>query len=1209
MGVSNWVKSVEYVAVTIGGTSTSNTGNLLTKGQNYENCVPFSTSHSAQDYYDSKVIDIWFTGTTESGIINFRRWDQRGSAAYVKCYVVEFEPEEVRVQQGSFSVTSTATHTVTLPTTLSGTDRAFMTHHWRANSNTQYTQRIAVRGRVTNTTSIDFYRYSTSDSCDGHWFLAEDLKDNFRVIHKSGSSAGSGQTNYFKSGGVSDPWRTFLIGSFASLSSSDYPNRNLPRFYMYGDGSFRWDKQDVSYYTIYYAMQVVEIQDKSKVYVPFEHYPDGWTTPTQRDRAIGGKANYVPWVVDLDTSSIVYANAQGFMRTETNQEQAINESMAGIWLTASGTISKIKSGSTYTTYTSACQAVDWAGIDIDIGTADPADIIPEGFGPGKSFVKTVENFRFEVEDHVGARVLTKGQNWENCVAFVSNRGNASGNDRSRENIVMVSILEPGIVTFKCWDATNRVVADVSVVEFWPDQVKVQQIQFSQQGVTTTNVPIDPVSDVNKAFILSTILAIDNSYQVDHTATRVRFTDVDNVELYRYSTGYENEVCFFVVEDLQGHFDTRHATSTWADTNQSWYNDSLHYGHYQTFLICSYASASTSDYPSRWSVRTYYINENRPAYSTKTDPSYYNIYVAWTAVVFNTDMYHTVLYTKSLTGATSTLNSTYTANFADHSHALTCFSINNMSNGQCTTTAEQGTNEAFHTVRITDYETRNIEFTKAGGTYNTYSGFYLVDWIGYHHHVDGGVNNSGTPTRTRPLVSLERNYQSTSTGLVQVYLSKGQNIKQCVPFVNQETGMNDYDVYRMYKTAYRNEDPDGFKIRYGAGQNAARKHTVYVAEFHPDVKVQYGTAYTGNASIQKTIEEVNLNRAFIHFYGFSDNSEHFARNNAICGRIVDSTTIEFVRANTGGVMYMGYYIVECPEEGDQSMWEVQRTYYTSLGGAANVYCWFSNFPRPDRTIFLSSHSTTAANDYPYRNFYRVYHRMDHGIQFNKQDSSYYSINNAAVQSIEMNPSMVDRGFRAWSNYITLSTTNPLTVPFRLPDDDRFEIYRTMAINMPQSGECRVDTSAEQGLRETMHHFTFIDEGDGFTESMEAEKYGSSYTTYNFPYVYQFPDFNKYYFEGYVTEQGDPVSREVRAYRTSTGELVDLTSSVSGTGYFWVETPYYEKHHIVCHDDEAGFDYNDLIYGEVWPTVISGTYAYQEGRVTTSGIPEGVPLGLQ
>jgi hypothetical protein len=122
-----------------------------------------------------------------------------------------------------------------------------------------------------------------------------------------------------------------------------------------------------------------------------------------------------------------------------------------------------------------------------------------------------------------------------------------------------------------------------------------------------------------------------------------------------------------------------------------------------------------------------------------------------------------------------------------------------------------------------------------------------------------------------------------------------------------------------------------------------------------------------------------------------------------------------------------------------------------------------------------------------------------------------------------------------------------------------------------------------------------------------KSSASYTSYAGICVTEVPDFNKYYIEGYTKEQRSNVSREVRAYRSLTSELVDSVTSSSGTGYFFVETPYSDAHYIICLDDSASPDYNDLIYGRIYPTVISGTFAYNEGLVTTSGFSIGVPLG--
>lgn len=84
------------------------------------------------------------------------------------------------------------------------------------------------------------------------------------------------------------------------------------------------------------------------------------------------------------------------------------------------------------------------------------------------------------------------------------------------------------------------------------------------------------------------------------------------------------------------------------------------------------------------------------------------------------------------------------------------------------------------------------------------------------------------------------------------------------------------------------------------------------------------------------------------------------------------------------------------------------------------------------------------------------------------------------------------------------------------------------------------------------------------------------------VYTFS--NKFLYEGYVTENSTPVNRQVRLYYRDTGELIDDTTSSGVGGYFRLETTYNESHYAVCLDDEGGVDYNDLIYGNVYP--ISG-----------------------
>ena len=77
----------------------------------------------------------------------------------------------------------------------------------------------------------------------------------------------------------------------------------------------------------------------------------------------------------------------------------------------------------------------------------------------------------------------------------------------------------------------------------------------------------------------------------------------------------------------------------------------------------------------------------------------------------------------------------------------------------------------------------------------------------------------------------------------------------------------------------------------------------------------------------------------------------------------------------------------------------------------------------------------------------------------------------------------------------------------------------------------------------------------------------------------------YFSGYVYELGSPVQRTLFLHRRDNGVLADTITS-SGNGYYYLETTYSGSHYVVCLDDSAGEDYNDLIIGDIYPTTISG-----------------------
>lgn len=77
----------------------------------------------------------------------------------------------------------------------------------------------------------------------------------------------------------------------------------------------------------------------------------------------------------------------------------------------------------------------------------------------------------------------------------------------------------------------------------------------------------------------------------------------------------------------------------------------------------------------------------------------------------------------------------------------------------------------------------------------------------------------------------------------------------------------------------------------------------------------------------------------------------------------------------------------------------------------------------------------------------------------------------------------------------------------------------------------------------------------------------------------------YFSGYVFEDGTASSRTVYLHKRFDGSLEDTVVS-NESGYYYLETTSSGSHYIVCLDDEAGKDYNDLIIGGVYPTTILG-----------------------
>lgn len=1199
MSVSSFVESIEYVEFSVGSTATSVSTNL-TKGQNYANCVPFFTSHSTGEYYDCKFFDVYFSGTTESGVLNARRWDQRSNTANVKCYVVEFNPDEIRVQQGTFSVTSAATHTVTLPITLSGVDKTAMVFSSRASSDYQYISPHAVRGRVVDTTSIDFYRNNVTGSCDGHWFLFEDMGNNFKVSHGDGSFTSSAQDFIYSGQETIDHLRAFFICSFASSNvTAGYVNRETCRAYLLGESIIRFDKDDVNY-TIYYAFQVIEFLDKTKIYTPLEiDTPQGigaGSTTTTRDFSLNSDTRVLP-MFNADTSTPICGMVQGLAKINTSVAAAIDETFTSVKVLASGIVYE-KCDVGYTNSNTSCIVVDWAGITVDTGiNTDP--VIPEGNAPGQSFVKSVENFRFTMEDYFGARPLSKGQAWENCVTFCTFRGTGTY-DYLHYHLTKVWLVSPGIVCFKHWYSGGyQIYVDVSVVEFYPSQVKVQHLNVETKGAVTTNVAIEGVSNINKCFIVSNFMSSNNHQYPSTQFFRASFTSTTNVELYKY-TASANEsmpVSLFVVEDLGDNFTTAHYTTSITNVLSMFRDDSWLANTY--FILISYAADTTTTYPGRMFIKAYQQYEHYPVYGDRSDSSN-TFYCYVTLVGFNDRRIHTSGVWSTFTAGVSTVTTTYSSLFSEHSHALTIVPPVMTSTMRSDTSAAAGITEGFVTARITDYETYTVELSKTGSTYVTQGAYQVVDWIGYHYQDSNNIiQNSLTPTRS-VVNSIQKENFSGSTYGHYIYLTKGQNINQCVPFLSSSIYSSDGSVRRLYPGIFRKSDPDSFFVRPGTSSVSSINLLLYIVEFGDRVKVQYGSGYTSGTTktFTTSFQEVVLSKAFLVFYTFTNSSRTYTSASKVCGYFSSSSELTFNRYNADDWIYITWYVVECIDDSD--LWTVQHLYRTTVGEAADAYATLTYIPDYRKSMLLASISAATDTTYPSYALYRAYHRQDELIQFSKSNATG-GITDMNVDVIEMSDIVRTLGFKAASDFITFSAGTSST-NFDLVARGAFNTDRSMILSSALlTGESRLDTSTATYVGEAYVKYDFVD-----SDTISLSRTSSNAVAYCFPYIYQWPEYNKYYMEGWVSEMGEPVSRQVIAFRSSTKEIIDKTMSVSGTGYFFLETPFYEEHDVVCYDDNVGLNFNHLIYKNILPITISGTFAYNQG-LTVSGVAEGIPIG--
>ena len=1168
--MAEMVKTVEFIEITQDSSSVLSSVDL-TKGQNYENCVPFMSLHGCSDYMDSHFMDVYFNGTTISGVINFQRNEARSCAMYIKCFVVEFDPNEVKVQQGSFSALPAGTTTAySTPESFDQTKTACQTYWWSSSASQRWDIHL-VRVRVlSNGTQIDMYRNEAGGTVTGHYFLFEDISatnEHFSVYHSYDNFTGTAQDrrpsgNALPGGHKNDPTRTWPIFTYAcSDGGVTYNDRQTVRVWNYFKTFWRADRSYAGG-TIYPSWQLITFNDDSKVYIS-----------DQREVATGAAGvTTAVWnfnrPVDLNKAMIVSSTpiARG---TSTSASQ-----IDSLWVSHKFNSStqaqreRNSDGGSNTSY-EGLTVIDWGGGVINTGTN------PSPLDPDITPVKSVETFRIDNLSYWYYHDLTKGQDVSNCVVFASSRG--EGVTQIREHKCITWIREPGVVITHRTDSGGDAYVDISVVEFYPDQVRVEQGYFTHWGTGTETITLASGVDTSKAFLLANWEQNEATYW-SRSSIRCRFVSSgDQVEFYRHDTGNSTHGAYWVVEDLTGEWIDVYHTANTATTYLNVYRPT--YAHYyNSFDLGSYAVSTDAYYVDRGTCRFGHTPSGHRVFGHRNS-NYDTIYMNIQNIKFLDDRRHVHMYAPSMDTSTSQVTGNISASHIGNEDAWTVFNANLNNVGRGDQTGSDDHRGCFHTIRIVNSNTQ-MEIsrdTPAGVTLSpSYGG--LIDWIG-EGHPDQDAKFSSLANVNNPTNSLVRNiYHSEGSVSSTTYhhLPDGMRAENCVPFASwRAESSNNYQVYlqRKYNVDVKNSKFIGCGEASGTGNGM--DESVYIVEFDPrQVKVQHFThVFTGTSSAPTIPEEVDLTRTFMQFHMVSDDWGSYQSRNKVRGKFTDASTLHFQRENSANSVMLSIFLVECL----QDQWYVSHAVNDTSEAAGTLYDYV-NFGSGQGQIIrflIGSYAVTTDAIYTDRTCWRIYPDQRHGIIWNRS-GNYDNMYRRACEAIEFNRAY---GIRQGGYFTDL--TSGVTSETKGSIGHYWDIDRSIACMSHVGSQGRTDGTSANDANASCHKVVLTD-----SNTATITNFNGGVSSWNWFNWVEWPEYKTHYFEGNITERNAPISRPVACFRADTNELMDSTVSASGTGYYRLETSYDGPHYIVCQDDDSGLDYNHLVLGKMTPATISG-----------------------
>jgi len=1134
--MSNIVKSVEFFDFTL--VSTTTTSGVLSKSQDISNCVPFVSARGNSNSLQAHMMDVFFSSAGGNNYVNVERINSNGTQ-YCKVYVIEFDSNEIDVQQGSFSFSGSSSNVSITEVDLNYAAMVFY-HKSPNNNRADYT---FLRGKFSSSSQLEFRKGASSGSLNGHYYVFEAKNQQFSVESHDWSCASS--TNVSFNTPLSNV-RGLLVSSYYSDYTANAPS------YIFSYSTRRnrrtvsvakFSGSSTSYGTSFFISFNDDKRHTQRRYVSFSNSD----TTKQYD---------LDYVVNLNSSMAVSDNIQSMCSVNTTAGNYVNNGFVSCELTTASGL-EVKRGGSGTAGNSYVQVFDWNGLDIPEGN----NLSP--LASGISCAKSVENTVLTISGHerYTEYILTKGQNINNCVPFASSYGTANDFSRQMYNIWFES---PSLVCVERGGLDSTSYINLNVVEFYPEQVKVRSNSILITD-NYSNISISPVDRKKTALMFHGSPRDNSTTRADASLVRGRFTTSSGIEFYRYNSSSWWIGTYYTFEDLGSVFEVEQHEGSFTTYSRD--ISSLEMEPNTTFLIGSYASSYNSSAPSYVCARLTYQGIRTVGFNKSSSAStgYYCVFI----IKFIDNREHVQNIYQYLNNSTSSATQSLYPKFVGHTNSITVY-VNTRPGGTNSTTTGSYLNDSWCMITLISDDTLEISIGSNGGV-NVSAAFSVIDWVGYAPQLEDThkYGNNRINSIERMTLTLAGNeYQASK------YISKRQNLNNCVPFFSLKSSSGNDGTYESMVAPFVFANSKKISLcrgQYTSGMDDIDMH-VDIVEFNPKyIKVQKGDFYVDATYTDVSIDTIDLNRAFVvtSFYGYG--ISNYYNTSFLESYFKDDHTLTLKRhTDDAGVITGQYFIVEALQE----EFYVQ-TIRASSSSTTAKFSYSEYVPDPGRTLLIGSYSSDYGGNAPsygcayiYRDIQYIY--CQKGVNNSTNSYTIFAIefNNYNKMDVSVQQRIINFN----------NSTSSATVGINKVDENK-----TCLVSSTAPINATVSTTSSNYFNPAFSKFTLTSSG---TE-VKREIVNDGVSSNSAIQIIEFPEPNKYYFEGTVTEQGSPAAgRQVRAYRKDTGYLVDETISASGTGYFYLETTYSGTHDIVCLDDLSGYSYNDLIYGDVIPTTISG-----------------------